>query len=311
MNRQVSPESQHVSVVVIVLGGRQPLERCLRALSHQTLMPVEVIVPLDGSRATDASSIEAMFPFVSVLPVAGSRTYAELRSLGISRAFGGIVAITEDHCIPRPDWCSQIAAEHRASDAPAVGGAVEKLTPDSALNWSFYFADYVRYMNPIADGVAHHLTDCNVSYKRTALDEVAYAWKQEFHENVVHGEFHARGRSLRLSSRIIVDQQRRLSLAGAMWDRYAFGRLFASTRVQKQGLLRRCVFIATTPLLPALLVLRSFAHVRAKRRCTADFIQALPYLLLMCLLWASGELVGYVSSRPEKKLSVQSAHAQG
>jgi hypothetical protein len=270
-----------------------------------------VIVPFESRRLADVTGIETNFPFASLLPTDGSRTYAEMRSIGVKRALGDIIAITEDHCIPRAEWCEQIALEHASWDAAAVGGAVEKLSPDSALNWSFYFADYVRYMNPLSDGLAEHLTDCNVSYKRGALVEAAGAWAREFHENIVHHEFLQRGRSLRLSSRVVVDQQRTLTIAGALWDRYAFGRLFASTRVQKQTLIRRCVFIATTPLLPGLLVLRSFGHVRAKRRCLREFIQALPYLLVMCCLWAAGEFVGYTSSRPEKRLSVQSAHAQG
>ena len=90
---------------------------------------------------------------------------------------------------------------------PAIGGAVEKQTPDKTLSWAFYLADYLRYLDP-QEGPSDHLTDGNVSYKRAALEKIKHLWAEEFHENVVHAALAGNGGSLWLSPKIIVRQKR-------------------------------------------------------------------------------------------------------
>src|SRR5262245_23040467 len=131
-----------LSVVVIVLGGPGNLTRCLRALQAQHGGAFEIIVPVDEHFAGERETSD-LFPNVRILRTAGRRTYAELRSLGVRAARGRIVALTEDHCIPAPDWCEQIVRAHESPHA-AVGGVVEKQADVTALNWAMYFCDYAR-----------------------------------------------------------------------------------------------------------------------------------------------------------------------
>jgi hypothetical protein len=46
--------------------------------------------------------------------------------------------------------------------------------------------------------------------------------------------------------------------------------------------------------LPALLLIRIGRNLMAKKRLIAQFARALPYLTVFVLIWALGELVGYV-----------------
>jgi hypothetical protein len=46
--------------------------------------------------------------------------------------------------------------------------------------------------------------------------------------------------------------------------------------------------------LPALLLLRICRNLMAKKRLTVQFARALPYLTVFVVIWACGELVGYV-----------------
>jgi Glycosyl transferase family 2 len=291
-----------LSVVVVLLEGPAKLERCLVALGRQNgVTGVEVIVPWEA-RWGDSRDMAARFPAVKFLRVAGSGTYAELRAAGIREARGAIVAITEDHCVPQPDWCAEIVSAHKSVPCAAIGGAVEKLSPDTALDWAFYLADYLRYMNPVTDGPAHELTDCNVSYKRAALETIRDVWSTEFHEPAVHGALDARGDGLWLSARIVVQQQRSLSWKAAIRDRYAFGRLFGSTRVSRQPASRRMLYAASSFLLPALLLVRAAGHIRRKGRCRGEFLRALPAMAVICTVWAWGEFAGYVTGTPEASL---------
>lgn len=291
-----------LSVVVIALGGQSDLRRCLTELVRQVDPPArQIVVPCDD-RLRDLSALRGEFPAVEFLTVEGRHTYAELRARAIRECQGGLVAITEDHCDPAPDWCAQIVQAHARLPQAAIGGAVEK-GPDGALNWAVYLCDYGRYMNPVREGRADYLTDCNVSYKRGRLEAIAGAWAEEFHEPVVHAALQAQGDSLWLTREIVVHEKRRLGLGEALYDRYAFGRLFASTRPSAAKRAQRVLFAALALGLPPLSIGRTALNVLQKGRHRARFIQALPAMLLLTSVWAGGEFTGYLTGRPEKSLS--------
>jgi hypothetical protein len=158
-------------------------------------------------------------------------------------------------------------------------------------------------MNPIAAGPAQNLTDCNVSYKRTALDVIATEWEQEFHEPTVHGALRANGESLWLEPQIEVFQLRDLSLRAAIRDRYTFGRLFASTHFDNLTPARRLLYSLLAMSLPVVLVARVTGHIVRKRRHIGEFVKALPYLILISTVWAAGESLGYMTGTAGESLT--------
>ena len=302
--KKSAPEPQSLSAVVVTVESADRLRSCLDALQRQTDI-TEIIVPWDGSHG-DSVSLERDYPSVKFLAAGpGKLTFAQLRARGIARATGDVVAITEDHFTPAPDWGRQILTAHHAPHA-AIGGAVEKQTPDAILSWAFYLADYLRYLDP-QEGPSAHLTDGNVTYKRAALAEIGELWSSEFHENVVHAALTERGQSLWLSPKIVVRQKRRMTLRGAVRDRYAFGRLFGSTRVEGMGALNRLKLTAACLLLPAILLMRVGSHVARTRRYAAATLRAFPALVLISTVWAWGEFVGYVTARPDPSLSARAS----
>lgn len=293
-----------LSAVVITVESAARLRRCLDALRKQVSAPVmEVLVPWDGSHG-DCAALEHDYPEVRFVRTGGKKlTFAQLRAFGIGKSVGRIVAITEDHFTPAPDWCAQIMEAHRAPHA-AIGGAVEKQTPDVTLSWAFYLADYLRYLDP-AEGPSQHLTDGNVTYKRAALDPIRELWKTEFHENVIHGALAEHGQSLWLSPKIVVRQKRHISLGAAVRDRYAFGRLFGSTRAEGMSTAQRLKLIVLCALLPAVLLMRVASHVMRTRRYIGAWVRAFPALVLISTVWSWGEFVGYVTARPDQSLSAR------
>lgn len=295
-----------LTVVVVTLVDLKHLERCLVALEEQqTNINFEVIVPVD-TRFPAVTEVEARFPLWRFYYNSGIRTYAELRTCGVGAARGRLVAITEDHCVPGPDWVEQIVAAHR-NPPLAIGGPVEKITPDGLLNWSVYLLDYLRYSPPVTEGETHELTDLNVSYKMSALEEIRPVWEEEFHEPNVHAALEARGGTLWMAPQLMVRQRRALTLDHALWDRFAFGRLFGSTRVRGVPTGKRLVYAALTPLLPVLLTVRLFRHVLHKRRHRLVFAGALPFILLLAAAWACGECTGYLTGRADPRLQPQAA----
>jgi hypothetical protein len=285
-------EARGLSVVVVMLGGRDYLPRCLDALQRQIgVARPEIVVPCDES-VGDLAPLCRRYPDVRFVPVEGRRTYAELRAIGFHQARGAIIALTEDHCSPDPDWCQQILKLHEAAHA-AVGGAVDK-GPDGILNWAVYLCDFSRYMNPVTEGQSAYLTDCNVSYKRRALEPLGPLWATEFHETTINWTLAGQGQSLWLSPRVIVRQQRSLTLGYALGERYRFGRLFARTRVAATPWPRRPMYAAGALVLPLVLVARVARNVLVKRRALDRCLLALPAIVLLNTVWGFGELVGYV-----------------
>lgn len=290
-----------LDVVVTVFAGRAYLIRCLEALlTGRATERLAVHVPLDGSIPEPAELAE-LFPSVNFVPLDGVRTPAELRAAGVAAGSARLVALTEDHCIPAPEWAERIIDEHEAPHA-AIGGVLDKVEPagsrDSGYSWALYLSDWGRYMPPVEEGSAEYLTDCNVSYKRAALEPLRELWDEEFHETTVNWALQGRSESLWLSPRLVVRQQRSLSLAEAVRDRYGFGRLFAATRVEATGLLQRLAYAAGSLLLPAVLTARVAATVWKKGKARGTFIRVLPALLVTTTVWALGELTGYLTGRP-------------
>src|SRR5262245_28895000 len=279
MISKTKPAEPSLSVVVVIVGGPVSLARCLRRLQAQSrVQGTEIIVPCD-ERITELSALQKKFPTVSFLSIGGYRTYAELRAIGVGKACGAVVALTEDHCTPAPDWCEKIVQAHGAPFA-AVGGAVEKTGSDTAVNWALYLADYGRYMNPKAKGSSSELTDCNVSYKRAALLSIPGVWQPEFHETAVHAALRSRGESLWFFPDIVVRQRRSLDLGPALRDRYCFGRLFGSGRASAVSPFGRLWYAALCLLLPLLLSARVAQHVFRRQRHVGAFFKSIPALLV-------------------------------
>jgi Glycosyl transferase family 2 len=291
-----------LSVVVGLISGKlADLERCLAALAAQEgAPPFEVIVPFDEPCAA-ARELAARFANVTFVPLVGVDTRAAraggsrehhdtLRTLGLRHARGRHVILTEDHAHSEPRWCAgllQALADHPR--AGCVGGAVE-CGGRGLLAFAVYLCDFGRYMSPLADGPAWYVSDSNVCYRRAVLDQIADAWRDDYHETLVHGAIAASGHELRLTSRVMVWQTRSgLTLGEALRERLVWGRSYAGSRVAQAAL---------TPLLPFVLTWRLLKGVLQKRRAIGRALLALPLLFLLSAVWSCGELIGYLTGRP-------------
>jgi len=309
VNLATGGQTPALSVTALLFVGRDYLLRCLDGLMRQDCAaPVEILVCHDD-RIGDIDEVRARFPGLRFVGLPGRRSPAELRARGIAAARAPIVALIEDHCPPRRDWCSSILAAHRTRPNVAIGGTVEKGFPpgalrDSGLNWALYLTDYSRYMRPMPEGPSASLTDCNVSYKVAGLEPYRAEWSEAFHENVVHGLLVAAGETLWLDPEIVVYEQRGLPLADVLRDRYTFGRLFGSSRVADAPVGARMKLAAFALAMPPVLVLRAGRNLFARSRHRGAFLKAFPALLLTTSTWMLGEFVGYVSGRAPSSVAV-------
>ena len=95
----------------------------------------------------------------------------DLRARGVGLAGGEIVAITEDHCLPAPDWPVELSAAHRRHPtAVAISGAVTNGSTEDAWDWANFLMTFAEHMPPMSssNGGARAPSVANGSVKRVA-----------------------------------------------------------------------------------------------------------------------------------------------
>lgn len=282
-----------LSVVIVRFAGGDAVKATLAALAPQRTdeNPEVIVAHRVGEGASD--DLRSRFPWVRWVSGDPGASPARLRTLGVRATTGALVACTEDHCMPAPDWCARIAEAHRDGEA-VVGGAIDKAPSHDGGAWAAYLLDFARYMSPLRRGPASYASDCNVSYRRESLERVAHRWKDEFHETTVHWALQAAGVPLRLEPGIVVFQHRVISMQEWLPERRAHGKVFAMTRVAGASRLRSVLLALSTYLLPLVSVGRVVQRLRARDMLGRVPRSAWRPLLRAALAWSGGEREGYL-----------------
>lgn len=285
-----------VTVAIVAICGASHLRRCLSALDAQVKGPPFAAVVVYDPHLDDVAAMAAERPEVPFIANEGQRTPLELAARAVREAKGDLILLTEDHCVPHPDWVHRLVKAQRP-DRAAVGGAVEALPGGTALDWAFYLVDYFRYLPPLAAGSSPSLTVCNVAYRRDRLDEIASLWEEIFHETAINEALEARFGDLWLEPSAAVGMRRHVRFRDALYERYAFGRLFGCTRLGFMPAWRRAYFGLLSPALPFLLLGRMTRRSLASRRNAARLVRSFPHLVALVLAWSWGEWLGYLTRR--------------
>src|SRR5690348_12068903 len=132
----MTPDSRpglRLSVVIAAWNGKQAVARCLRSLECDTQeTDTEVVVVSNFDEGTEAM-IRDEFPAVKHVSMPSETTVPQLRTAGIERSRGQIVALAEDHCTFKHHWGSAVKKAHELPYA-AIGGAVENASGKRALD---------------------------------------------------------------------------------------------------------------------------------------------------------------------------------
>ena len=74
----------------------------------------------------------------------------ELRAGALNLTAGRVIAITEDHCVPDPDWHLAVLRAHdEHPDIAAIGGAIFNGTADSAIDRANFLINFVSFLPPL------------------------------------------------------------------------------------------------------------------------------------------------------------------
>lgn len=283
-----------LSVVIASVNGLPyPLE-CLEALEQQREeIELEVIVA-DCTGTATAVAIRDRFPWVKLLTWPEQRNIPDLRAAGVGAAAGRLVAVTEDHCVPRPGWARTLVASQQETGWAAVGGGVENGATERPIDWAVYFCEYANLMAPVPYGPATAIPGMNVVYDMDQLAEIRHIFAEGLWENVIHDRIRSAGFEIGLDPRIVVDHRKHFTVAMFLAERYHYSRAFAGNRVAGAGIGTRLRYAARSVLLPPVLLVRIVRAVVTKHRNVRPLVRSSLLVILFSVVWAIGEAVGYL-----------------
>lgn len=295
-------QGPHLSVALVGICGRAHIDRALKALLRQEgVPPLEIVVAYDP-RLEGVQTLRAEYPDVRFVSDAEEQSPLQLVGRAIRETTGEYVLLTEDHCEADPGWAQ---AMWRGLHEPcgAVGGPIEVREDATPTDWAFYFVDFYRYARPVTPE-APSLTVCNAGYRRADLEALDFDWRSMFVDTMVHDALRERVGPLRLVDEARVTMRRHVRLRDALRERYVFGRVFGSTRLETMGLKDKLVFRSAAGLLPVMIMRRMGTKAMTSTELRSQFVRALGPLSLMAVAWSAGEWLGYWTGTHPTDLSV-------
>lgn len=293
-----------LSIVIASINGCSYLQSCLAGLAaQQGSVRAEVIVA-DCVGPAVRDYVTSHHPEVHLISFDEPKSVPELRAAGILASKGNIVVITEDHCIPAPDWYESIVRAHASNPAPAIGGAVDNGATERPIDWAVFFCEYSNFISPAPRGVVHDLPGPNVSYKREALQKLEHLIREGYWETFLHWEMEAAGQSLISDPDIKVIHKKDFEFRSFFLERFHYGRAFAGTRNQYSSLGRRLYHLIFASALPPFLILRIGRRVLSRGRHLGAFVRSLPFILMFMIAWAAGEFFGYAFGSGDSALQL-------
>jgi GT2 family glycosyltransferase len=282
-----------LSIVIAAWNNSSSLRECLTSLARQADCEDTEVIVISNYNSGALAMVEREFPTVNLISVPEQTTVPELRTRGISRASGEIIALLEDHCTFDENWCAEIKKAHELPYS-IIGGSVENASGESPLDWAVYFYDYGKYMLPNQAGIVGSLSGINVSYKRSVLEKVEESFREGFLETFINEELKKQGEVLYLAPLAIVYHQKNYEIKDAFTQSYRYGRSFSGMRTLNTTFWQRIGLILGSLALPVLLPSRIALRTVRKGRYLKELVWCLPHLLLLMTSWSYGELCGYV-----------------
>jgi hypothetical protein len=252
------------------------------------------IVVADRLQDDLTDRIRRDYPDVKVIDCSPDMTLTEMRTLAFEASSAPFVAVTEDHCVPRPGWATTVkkAFEEGGPDLVAVGGSVVNGVTDTGLDWATYLCEYSVFSPPVAQGESSILPGMNVAYRRSALESVPRdLLVSGFWETTVHPLLLERGGKLISLNELVMIHKKRFSWGLFASQRFIYSRYYAGLRFGDATLPKRLASSLASLALPPLLLTRAVKAARAKG-LGREMLRALPYLIPLYCVWAVGESVG-------------------
>jgi hypothetical protein len=281
------------AVVIAWVNPYELIEPGLRLLlTGATRKPDEIVV-ITRHDAALRNRLQSAFPEVTIIPAPRGTTIPKLRSIGIQASSSSVVLVTEDHCVPAPDWIEH-AASAISGGSQVVGGPVENVWTFRLRDWAAFLTEYAGAVRSAVPGVENGLPGNNIAYRREVAEEIARTLDADLWESFEFAALERRGVRFTFDPDMLVYHRRPFGFFYFLGQRYHFCRAFAEMRRRSLSPVARTKYAAGCVLLPGLLLLRSLRCLIDRRRLLGRFAICLPLIVMYLIAGAFGEMLGYL-----------------
>jgi glycosyltransferase involved in cell wall biosynthesis len=286
--------------ILIGLVSTEDGDRVLEAIdalgSQEGNHSYEIIIA-DRMHTTVSDTIREKYPQITLLPCPPTMSLPMLRTLALDKAKGEFVAVIEDHNVPSTNWLVSVydAFQKASPDTVAVGGCVENGVTGTPLDWATFLCEYSFFLTPVQEGELEVIPGMNVCYRHNVLKDVdRNLLTSGFWETTVHPVLLQNKQKLYSTNDIKLFHSKEFSFGLFAKQRLIYSRYYAGLRFKKSDYLHRMGACAATIALPPLLLFRMYKQMRSKGRFFKEFKSALPILFVFTIIWALGEMQGYI-----------------
>lgn len=294
-----------LSVIIACVNGLPTIGECLAAIVEQKCQFDFEIIVVDRTGDETVDYIRRSFPLVNLITLGEPRGIPEMRAIGMERAAGEFLVITEDHCIAPENWLAEIVKAHDETGGALLGGAVENGSPARLVDWAVFLCEYSSFMPPIVAGETEFVTGNNTSYSRAVIDLADEDTKKNYWEYFLHAELKQKGIKFFAAPSLVVSHKKEFGFFYFLAQRFHYSRSFAAMRKRKSSGARQIIYLLYTPVLPVHLTWRIWRSVREKNRNYREFFLSLPLLLIFMVSYALGEFVGQAFGAGDSLLKVE------
>ncbi|MEP6902066.1 MAG: glycosyltransferase [Actinomycetota bacterium] len=292
------------SVIIASVNGLPSMAECLTALEQsRNGFDVEiVVVDATGEQTTDY--IENNFPQVKLVKLPERCGIPEMRAIGMREAAGDYFIVIEDHCMAPQNWFAEISKAHDAGYA-VVGGSVENGATKRLMDWAVFLCEYSGFMSPIPAGEVEFLAGNNVSYERSAIEQIDEAIKKDFWEYFLQLELRKKNIKFLSAPAIVINHKKEFGFFYFLSQRFHYSRSFAAMRRRKLTVLKQFIYLAYMPVAPFHLMWRIVKNVAQKKKHRQELLLSFPLLAIFMCSYAVGELTGHLFGAGESLKKVE------
>ena len=298
----MSPSTEpSLSVIVVTRDEYRTLRPIVGALRRQTVVgqiELLVVAPDEAAGAIPASDASA-FHSTRVVGVGPVISRGKAAAHGVLAARAPIVALSENHCFPDPEWAQRTLESHRGPWA-GVGPAVANANPESLISQVLHAFGYGPFPRSGSPGIVAELPLHNSSYRREILSKNLGELQD------LLGDERKLQSTLRESGQLLYFDPLPLKwhineatwglLAGLSYDS---GRRYGGSRGRHWPLWRRVVYVLAAPLLSLPIARNVWAKLSPSGEVRKG-VRLAAVIWSGALLHALGEAVSYVRGGREE-----------
>ena len=282
-----------MSVIVVIPDRYATVESLMEYLVGQTVRErLELVFVVPDQDVGIPREVLQAFHSWQILEVGTIHSTGPARAQAVRAAKSPLIAITENHSFPDPDWAKALIRAHQGGWV-GVGPQVINGNPESVLSR----AEYLLYLAPWGEVTSAEprssLASHQVSYKRQALlslDEALGFYLS--YEYVLFEEGPELGMNFYLEPAACVSHLQSASVWAQTIGSFHSSRIYGAARAHKWTRLTRCLRALTCPAIPMLVLRRRWSDYR---RIEGSNSAVLFWWLVGVSFGAVGEAVGYLA----------------